>query len=459
MDFKSGKIAIVKGYVSQEILERNYPDRKFYLAKNVDEALHAVSRGKVEAFVGNLASISYATQKLQLTNLKVATTTPYKYELSFAVRKDWPELIPILNKTLQTITDSDSSAIHNRWINVRFERQFDWMLVFEIVIPIILVGGIVLFFFIRWNRTLTREVTERKKVEEALVESRASARGLLDATQESLLLLDRKGTILAVNQTAADRLKQGPEDLVGINRFELLPEGVQERRQEIFSKVLQTGIPADFEDVRDGIVFRSRYYPVKDKADEIVGVAIFAQDITERKAAEQAVKRSEERLKTILETTHEGFWMVDNETRTVDVNDSMCQLLGRQREQVIGKKVAEFLDEENKAILSKQLQLREQGMGSAYELAYLRPDGSGMPCILSATPLVDADGKKVGSFAMVTDISERKQAEEELHRNIADLERFSKMAVGREERMIELKNEINELRRAAGLETKYKIVI
>jgi hypothetical protein len=72
---------------------------------------------------------------------------------------------------------------------------------------------------------------------------------------------------------------------------------------------------------------------------------------------------------------------------------------------------------------------------------------------------VDADGKKVGSFAMVTDISERKQAEEELHRNIADLERFSKMAVGREERMIELKNEINELRRAAGLETKYKIVI
>jgi polar amino acid transport system substrate-binding protein len=421
--------------------------------------LRAVAKGKVEAFVGNLASISYATQKLGLTNLKVATTTPYRYELSFAVRKDWPELVNILNKTIGTISDSDSSAIHNRWINVRFERQFDWMLVFEIVLPIVLVGGLVLFFFVRWNRTLTREVTERKKVEEALVESRASARGLLDATQESLLLLDRKGTILAVNQTAADRLEQGPEDLVGTNRFDLLPEGVQESRKEIFSKVLQSGTPADFEDMRDGIVFRSRYYPVKDKADEIVGVAIFAQDITERKAAEQAVKRSEERLKTILETTHEGFWMVDNETRTIDVNDSMCQLLGRKRDQVIGKKVAEFLDEENKAVLSKQMQLREQGMGSAYELAYLRPDGGRMPCILSATPLLDADGKKVGSFAMVTDITERKQAEEELHQNIADLERFSKMAVGREERMIELKNEINELRRAVGLADKYKIVI
>jgi PAS domain S-box-containing protein len=458
MDFKSEKVAIVKGYVTQEILGRNYPDRKFFLANNVDEALRAVSRGKVEAFVGNLASISYATQKLGLTNLKVATTTPYKYELSFAVRKDWPELIHILNKILETITDSDTSTIHNRWINVRFERQFDWMLVLKIVIPIVLVGGLALLAFVRWNRALTREVTERKKLEAALVESRATARGLLDATQESLLLLDREGIILAVNQTAADRLGQEPADLVGTNRFDLLPKDVQICRKEMFNKVLQTGTPADFEDIRNGIVFRSRYYPVKDKGDETVGVAIFAQDITERKNAEQAVKRSEERLKTILETTHEGFWMVDNETRTVDVNNSMCQLLGRTRDQVIGKKVVEFLDEENKDILSMQMQLREQGIGSVYELAFLRTDGTLVPCILSATPLLDADGKKIGSFAMVTDISERKQAEEELHRNIEDLERFSKMAVGREERMIELKSEINELRRAAGLNDKYKIV-
>ena len=72
--------------------------------------------------------------------------------------------------------------------------------------------------------------------------------------------------------------------------------------------------------------------------------------------------------------------------------------------------------------------------------------------------MLDSDGRKIGSFAMVTDISERKKAEEELHRNIEDLERFSRMSVGREERMIELKKEINKLREEAGLEGKYKIV-
>ncbi len=458
MDFESEKIAIVKGYATAEILKRKFPDRKFYHANEIDEALRAVSKGKVDAFVGNLASISYATQKLGLTNLKVATTTPYNYELSFAVRKDWPELIEIINKTLETVSDTDSANIHNRWINVRFERQFDWMTVLKIVGPIILAGGFALFIFIRWNRALTREVDERKKVEQALVESRATARGLLDATQESLMLLNRQGTILAVNQTTANRLGKPPEDLVGTNRFDLLPLEVRRRRKDIFERVMQTGSQVDFEDTRGGIVYRSNYYPVKDKAGEIVGVAIFAQDITERKRAEEALRESEERLKNILVTSNEGFWMIDNDTRTVDVNDSMCQLLGRPREQIIGKKVTEFLDKENTAILNEQIAGRGKGRMSAYELAYQLPDGSTVPCLLSATPLLDAAGNKIGSFAMVTDITERKQAEEELHRNIEDLERFSKMAVGREERMIELKKEINELMREFGKKQKYKIV-
>ena len=193
-----------------------------------------------------------------------------------------------------------------------------------------------------------RDISERKQAEEALRDSRATARGLLDATQESLLLLDKEGTIIANNQTAAQRFNKSQDELWGTSLFSLLPQNILESRKAHFEKVLQTGIPADFEDIRDGIVLHNIYYPVQDKTSAITGVAIFAQDITERKRAEEAVRESEARLSTILQTTAEGFWLVDNDTITLDVNDSMCEILNRSREEIVGKKIYEYLDDKNR---------------------------------------------------------------------------------------------------------------
>jgi len=137
-----------------------------------------------------------------------------------------------------------------------------------------------------------RDISDRKEAEEALRESRATARGLLDATKESLLLLDKEGIIIAVNQTAASRHQQTPEKLVGITLFDILPQNLRESRKAHFSNVLQTGNPADFEDVRDEMVFHNFYYPVQDKTGAIMGVAIFAQEITERKQMEEDLKRN-----------------------------------------------------------------------------------------------------------------------------------------------------------------------
>jgi PAS domain S-box-containing protein len=417
LDFADNKVAIVRGYATQDLLEQDYPDLKFYLANNLEQALKALSKGKVDAYVGNLASITYTTQKLGLTNLKVATTAPYKFELAFAVRKDWPQLVNILNKSLESIPDSKRTKISNHWISVRFERGIDWTPIFQIVGALGLVGGVIFIFIIRWNRALSKEVTERKLAEEALRESRATARGLLDATQESLLLLDKEGIIIAVNQTAARRHQRTPEELMGTNRFDILPENVRESRKAHFEKVLQTGHPADFEDVRDGMVLHHIYYPVQDKTGAIIGVAIFAQDITERKQAEEAILESQERLSTILKTTDQGFWLVDNDTITLDVNDAMCEILDRTKEEIIGRKIYDFLDEENRAKVRKQEVVRSESKRSLYEVALMRSDGMRVPCLLNASPLFDGDGNKIGSFGMFTDITERKMAEQAISKS------------------------------------------
>jgi PAS domain S-box-containing protein len=416
-DFEDNKVAVVRGYATQDLLEQDYPGRRFYLANNLEQALKALSRGQVDAYVGNLASITYATQKLGLTNLKVATTAPYKFELAFAVRKDWPQLVNILNKSLEAIPDSKRTQISNHWISVRFERSIDWKPILQVAGVILLVAGIIFTIIIRWNRALSKEVIDRKLAEKALLESRATARGLLDATQESLLLLDKEGTIIAVNQTAARRHKRAPEELVGKNRFDILPENLREARKVRFNNALQTGKPAAFEDVRDGMVLHHIYYPVRDKAGAIMGVAIFAQDITERKQAEEAIRESQERLSTILKTTNQGFWLVDNATITLDVNEAMCEILGCAKEEIIGRKIYEFLDEENRAKVREQEGVRGESLRSLYEVSLMRSDGKQVPCLVNASPLLDGDGDKIGSFGMFTDITERKVAEEAVHEN------------------------------------------
>jgi PAS domain S-box-containing protein len=156
-----------------------------------------------------------------------------------------------------------------------------------------------------------------------LRESRATARGLLDATQESLLLLDKEGIIIAVNQTAARRHQKTPQELIGANRFDLLPQHLRESRKFHFSNVLQTGNPADFEDVRDGMVLHHIYYPVQDKIGAIIGVAIFAQDISERKHMEEELKQNVEELERFRNLA------IGREIKMIQLKEEINELRGQ----------------------------------------------------------------------------------------------------------------------------------
>jgi len=168
-----------------------------------------------------------------------------------------------------------------------------------------------------------RDISERKEAEEALLESRATARGLLDATQESLLLLDKEGTIIAANRTAAGRHQKTPQELIGTNRFEILPQNLRESRKSHFNNVLQTGNSAEFEDERDGMVFHHIYYPVQDKTGAIIGVAIFGQDITERKHMEEELTRNVEELEQFSKLA------IGREIKMIQLKEEINELLGQ----------------------------------------------------------------------------------------------------------------------------------
>ncbi|MBT8331680.1 MAG: GAF domain-containing protein, partial [Deltaproteobacteria bacterium] len=126
---------------------------------------------------------------------------------------------------------------------------------------------------------------------EAIKKSRSAARGLLDATQETLFLLDGNATVLAANKTSAQRLQMPPNEMVGKSIFNLLPDEIRKVMQTHFDHAMEKAFPIEVQEVHDGLYFETLYYPVLDETEGVIGVAVFAQDITERKKMEKEATR------------------------------------------------------------------------------------------------------------------------------------------------------------------------
>ncbi|OYU68395.1 MAG: histidine kinase, partial [Burkholderiales bacterium PBB5] len=159
-----------------------------------------------------------------------------------------------------------------------------------------------------------------------------------------------------------------------------------------------------------------RYIEVRRSPLPDGGVVMVLTDITEREVTQAALAEQQAKLALVLERTEQGFWYIDNDLRTTDANPAMCRMLGLSREAMLGRSIFDFVDDANATIFKLHAQLRAQGQAEGYEIALRRDDGSLVHCFNNATPLVDADGHKVGALGMFSDISAQKRAEHQARR-------------------------------------------
>ncbi len=261
------------------------------------------------------------------------------------------------------------------------------------------------------------ESAERRKAEE-------HTRLLLDSTAEGIFGVDTNGRITFVNPTACRLLGYAADELVDQPSHSLIhhhrPDGSDYPMEECpmfaaYNHGKASRVDDEYLWRKDGAGVPVEYgaTPIL-KDGVIVGAVISFTDITERKRNEQALAASEHKTRRIIETCTEGFWLVDNDSMTVEVNDALCEILGRPRDQIHGRSIIEFTDEENTLIFKEHIARRARGEATSYEISLLRPDGTLVPCHVSASPLLDEHGVKIGAFAMFTDITESKRAEMEL---------------------------------------------
>ncbi len=135
----------------------------------------------------------------------------------------------------------------------------------------------------RLLHSIVHDITERKHMEDALRQSEANQRALLNAADETIFLMERDCTIITMNELTATRLRATVAQMQGCSIYDFLPPENIELRRAMINQVLVSGQPISFEDVRLGRNIDSRIYPVLDEQGYVVRLAVFARDITETK--------------------------------------------------------------------------------------------------------------------------------------------------------------------------------
>ncbi|MBN1501876.1 MAG: transporter substrate-binding domain-containing protein [Spirochaetes bacterium] len=206
------KIAVVDGYAAEEWISSDYPGIQIVKVRNVEEGMRLVEENAVIGFVDNMLVMGYYLSKLKMSNLKVAGTTPYVNAQCMAVRNDWPEFAAIIQKVLDSITESGRNSIYGRWVPVHFEFGFNYKVLWRSVAVFILI----LAGFLFWIQKLSGEIGMRKRIEADLRKSKIKLSNVIEGTNAGTWEWDLLTGELDVNDYWAEVIGYSLKDLMPV---------------------------------------------------------------------------------------------------------------------------------------------------------------------------------------------------------------------------------------------------
>ncbi len=266
----------------------------------------------------------------------------------------------------------------------------------------------------KFLQAIVRDITERKKSEELLMESEERFRALHNASFGGIVIHD-KGKILACNKGLSEMTGYNMEELIGMDGLKLISDQVVDVVKEHINAAYEKSyesICRHKNETEFPIRIESRNIPYKGK---MVRVTEF-RDITEQKMYEKAIQEKEERWRTIIKTSPDGIVISTLEGAIQEVSDLAWQMFGYDSpEEILGKNILKFLDKsyQLKATQSIQQMMKGNYSGPA-EYLVVKKDGSRFYVEINAEIIRDKDGKPVNLIFVERDITERKFADQRI---------------------------------------------
>ena len=238
-------------------------------------------------------------------------------------------------------------------------------------------------------------------------------RVMFDATHDNALLLDPDGNVLAINTTAAKGLGKAHGEIVGRNIYTFLPESVVVFRREQALKVISEKQPVSFSEEAQGIILDWNIYPVFSEDGHVARLAVFGQDITERKKTEKALREREAQFRRIVNAAMDSFVIFDLDGRIVEANPAACDMYGYTREELIGLSGRKIVHPDYYHVFGDfKRGVQKKGSFEA-ELVDIRKDGASFDVSVRGSIFVHQG--KPHLLAVLRDISMKKRQEAQLH--------------------------------------------
>lgn len=299
-------------------------------------------------------------------------------------------------------------------------------------------------------RKLEKKTIELEQANVEIIGREARLRTILDTEPECVKLLAADGSLLEINPAGLAMIEANEFSQVA-NQC-IFPLIVPDHREE-FRKLTAAAFAGESGMLEFEIVglkgghrwLETHAAPLRDATGKVTALLGITRDITKRKAALAELQRSEGRLRRIMESDMMGMIFWDTDGNITEANDSFLRIVGYTREDLQSGRVnwkrmtpPEYQAQDEEALLA----IATRGACLPFEKEYFHQDGSRVPILIGGADLPEQPGHGV---AFVIDVTDRRRAEEKGHAQLAELQRWHSATLGREDRVLALKREVNEL--------------
>lgn len=292
-----------------------------------------------------------------------------------------------------------------------------------------------------------RDITGKKETEIALTESEEKYR-LLIANLPDYVIVHRNAIVIYINEAAAQVLGYTPEELIGKHVIDFVHDQDKEKTTRYMQqRIAGIEIPEyEIQIKRKDATYRNVI--VRASIIPYAGSSAFLTvltDVTDRKRAEELVIKGEQRYRRLIEQLNEGIWITDKEGITTYINSRILDILNFPHGEVIGKPFTSFITPEEIPFLNERMMIRMKGLSERYPLTFIARDGRKVYTDVSASPSFDNDGNVSGSFAVVSDVTRRKEAELKLEKYTRDLETKTQELESARDQLFEINEDLDRI--------------